>query len=188
MRVFVVRHGESETNQRGLWTGWLDVPLTEKGKADAEKAGAFLRQISFDRIYTSDLTRAGETARIAIPGCQCKVTALLREINVGTLAGKPLSLLTEEQRAIASKEGYRMFDGESKDAFRDRISQFMETLEALDCENIAVFSHAGYLRCFLEAIIAAPLPMKNIRCGNCTVGIFEYENAKWSLHSWLNLL
>lgn len=188
MRVFVVRHGESETNQNGLWTGWLDVHLTGKGREDAEKAGEFLRKISFDKIYASDLARAGETAQIAIPGCCCETSILLREINVGTLAGKPLSFLTGDQRTIASTEGYQIFDGETREAFRNRIVQFMRMLEGLDCENVAVFSHAGYLRGFLETVIGVPLPMKNIRCGNCTIGIFEYENAKWSVHSWLNLL
>ena len=50
MKVWVVRHGESETNRDGLWTGWLDVELTEKGREDAAKAGKILAGTSFDKI------------------------------------------------------------------------------------------------------------------------------------------
>lgn len=187
MRVFIVRHGESETNRKGLWTGWLDVPLTEKGRADARKAGALLGQVSFDKIYASDLMRAEETARTAVPGCRVETSALLREIDVGTLAGSPIASLTDDQRNALSGDGYRMFGGETREAFGGRIREFMELLEGLDCENVAVFSHAGWLRGFLNAVTGTPLPMKNIRCDNCTVGIFEYENGNWKLHSWINL-
>lgn len=62
MRVYVIRHGESETNLNKKWTGWLDVHLTDKGKDDAKKAGDFLKNIAFEKIYASDLSRAVETA------------------------------------------------------------------------------------------------------------------------------
>ena len=42
MKLYLIRHGESETNRSGLWTGWLDVSLTEQGKAQAERVGRFL--------------------------------------------------------------------------------------------------------------------------------------------------
>lgn len=46
MKVYVIRHGESETNYEKKWTGWLDVNLTEKGMNDAKKAGEFLASVS----------------------------------------------------------------------------------------------------------------------------------------------
>ena len=69
MRVYVIRHGESETNYKKQWTGWSDVHLTDKGKEDAKKARDFLKHISFDKIFASDLVRAVETAKIALPDC-----------------------------------------------------------------------------------------------------------------------
>ena len=68
MFVYVIRHGESETNLSKKWTGWLDVQLTEKGYEDAKKAAGYLKGISFDKIYTSDLMRAKQTAQTAFPG------------------------------------------------------------------------------------------------------------------------
>ncbi|MBQ8816149.1 MAG: histidine phosphatase family protein [Lachnospiraceae bacterium] len=187
MRVYVIRHGESETNLDKKWTGWLDVHLTDKGKDDARKAGEFLKQVSFEKIYTSDLCRAVETAEIAIPNCSYERLPLLREINVGTLANKPLSILTEEQRAHAVKWGYEYFGGESKDHFYNRISQVMKMLETLDCETVAMFSHGGWLRGMLDTVVGTRLPGNKVCCNNCTIAIFEYTNEIWRLHSWINL-
>ena len=77
MRVWMIRHGESETNKNGLWTGWLDAPLTEEGKRDAALASEFVSRVSFDKIYSSDLLRAKSTAEIVIPGCQYEATPML---------------------------------------------------------------------------------------------------------------
>ena len=111
MRVYVIRHGESETNQSKKWTGWLDVNLTDKGREDAKKAGTFLAGIVWDQIYTSDLVRARETAEIAIPGCRYETSELLREINVGNIANKPLSVLTAAQKNQTAQFGYADFGG-----------------------------------------------------------------------------
>ena len=67
MRVYVIRHGESESNASKKWTGWMDVELTEKGKKDAEKAREVLKNIKFDKVYSSDLKRALDTMKIVLP-------------------------------------------------------------------------------------------------------------------------
>ena len=98
MLLYGIRHGESETNLSHHWTGWNDVNLTDKGRQDAARAGEMLKGIDFDAIYASDLTRALNTAQIALPGCPPKITPLLREINVGDLAGNPIDIVTAEER------------------------------------------------------------------------------------------
>jgi len=187
MKVYVIRHGESETNKEQKWTGWLDVHLTDNGKDDARDAGEFLERISFDKIYSSDLVRARETAEIAIPGCRYETSELLREISVGSLAGNPISVVTEEQWSDIEKNKYIAFGGESKKDFCDRVSGFMKKLEGLSCENVAVFSHAGWLREMLDIVIGVHIPREKVCCNNCTVAIFEYTNKKWMLHSWINI-
>ena len=186
MKVYVIRHGQSETNAKGMWTGWIDVNLTEKGKDDAKRAGEFLKNISFAKVSSSDLTRAVDTAKIALPGANPEKSKLLREINVGNIANKPLDILTDEQREKAFKEGYAERDGETQQEFLDRVCEFKNHLETLDAENVAVFCHAGWLRAMLDSVIGVRLPRKNICCNNCAIGIFEY-NEQWKLHSWINL-
>jgi broad specificity phosphatase PhoE len=187
MLVYVIRHGESENNRAKLWTGWLDVSLTEKGVEDAEKAHRYLQGISFDAVYASDLKRAKQTAEICLPDGKYQTTPLLREINVGTLAGCPLSFLTDEDRARIAKEGYVMFQGESQEAFDQRILSFKKELEALSCERVAAFSHAGFLRGMLDSVLGVRHIRGTVQCKNCAIAVFEYSDGKWSLHSWINL-
>lgn len=62
--LVLVRHGESQWNAKGLWTGWQDVSLTEKGKEQARQAATSLRDIPFHIAFTSDLSRSIETLNI----------------------------------------------------------------------------------------------------------------------------
>ena len=186
MKLYLIRHGESETNRSGLWTGWLDVSLTEQGKAQAERVGRFLADVPFDKVYASDLVRARTTAEIALPAHEYESLQLLREINVGNIAGKPLGVLSAAEKEIQRKEGYTIFGGESRAEMEARVRAFLKMLEEQPGENIAAFSHAGFLRKALDVVLGIDMPHKNMLCRNCTTAIFEYENGTWKLHSWLN--
>ena len=186
MKVYVIRHGESINNWEKKWTGWQDVPLTATGREDAKKAGEYLRTISFDKVFSSDLSRALETAKIALPQYDCKASPLLREVNVGSLAGRHLSSLTDEERLTVAKEGYGAFGGETKGEFSSRIKKMMEELENRSEDTVALFCHAGFLRSMLDTVVGTVLPRKNILCENCAVAVFEQSGGIWKLHSWLN--
>src|SRR5699024_6835581 len=66
--LILLRHGESEWNQQNLFTGWVDVTLTDKGRAEGARAGELLREKELirDVVYTSRLKRAILTANIAL--------------------------------------------------------------------------------------------------------------------------
>src|SRR5918995_423684 len=64
--IVLVRHGETEWSRDGRHTGNTDVPLTERGMEQAQALGAALEGRSFIRVLTSPLSRAGETARLAV--------------------------------------------------------------------------------------------------------------------------
>ena len=68
MKLVLLRHGESEWNQKNLFTGWTDVDLTEKGRAEAEEGGRVLKEdgYTFDIAYTSVLKRAIRTLNIVL--------------------------------------------------------------------------------------------------------------------------
>jgi 2,3-bisphosphoglycerate-dependent phosphoglycerate mutase len=65
-RLVLLRHGESQWNLENRFTGWVDVPLSPKGIEEAKQAGEKLRGFSFDRAFTSVLTRANETLRLVL--------------------------------------------------------------------------------------------------------------------------
>ncbi len=186
MLVYVIRHGQSETNSLGRWTGWFDTPLTEKGIADAKKVGKYLKNISFDKVYASDLSRAYETAQNALPEYTYEKNELLREINVGTLENTLISDMASQERETVFADGYASVDGESREEFYKRVRAFMRKLEKEERQSVAVFSHAGWLCGMLNEVTGVKIPRKHIKCNNCTIAIFEYENQNWRLHSWIN--
>lgn len=65
-RLVLLRHGESQWNLENRFTGWVDVPLSERGIQEAKSAGEKLRGFTFDRAFTSVLTRANETLRLTL--------------------------------------------------------------------------------------------------------------------------
>ena len=73
MGILVIsRHGESEWNLLGKWTGWTDVNLTEKGHNDTVRLGALLKGLSFNEAYTSSLKTYTTNFGYATRGCGVK--------------------------------------------------------------------------------------------------------------------
>jgi 2,3-bisphosphoglycerate-dependent phosphoglycerate mutase len=87
----LVRHGQSLWNLENRFTGWVDVPLTEKGRAEARHAGELLRDCAFEVAYTSALSRAQETLAIILDAIGQKPPIIrdqaLNERHYGDLQG-----------------------------------------------------------------------------------------------------
>lgn len=185
MKLYLIRHGQSETNLAGHYTGWAQVNLTPKGIEDAEGIRPTLEGIKFDKIYSSDLIRAMKTAETAIPGCVYEVTPLLREVNVGNLAHKPfLPADAPERKHMVN--GFTAFGGESNDEFRARTTDFLEKVKTLDCDTVAAFTHAGLLRMALSIVFSTNINTTNFVCSNCCIVILELKNGKWMLSGLIN--
>ncbi len=90
----LVRHGQSQWNLENRFTGWIDVPLTDLGRQEAERAGRALQAsgLHFDRAYTSALSRAQDTLRIILevlgqPELATERDQALNERHYGALQG-----------------------------------------------------------------------------------------------------
>ncbi|KAA9107542.1 phosphoglyceromutase [Microbacterium rhizomatis] len=93
--LILLRHGQSEWNELNLFTGWVDVRLTEQGKAEARRGGELLAEAGLhpDVLYTSVLSRAIQTANIALDAADrlwipVKRSWRLNERHYGALQGK----------------------------------------------------------------------------------------------------
>lgn len=93
--LVIVRHGESTWNAKNLFTGWVDVDLSETGEKEARNAGALLKKegLFFDVLHTSVLTRAVRTAHLALEvsgqsWLPVQRTWRLNERHYGALQGK----------------------------------------------------------------------------------------------------
>jgi 2,3-bisphosphoglycerate-dependent phosphoglycerate mutase len=90
--LVLVRHGESQWNLENRFTGWTDIPLTDKGREEARRAGEKIRHIRFNQAYTSVLQRAIETLDIMLKvigqeGIPVAYDRALNERHYGDLQG-----------------------------------------------------------------------------------------------------
>jgi broad specificity phosphatase PhoE len=187
MFVYCIRHGESETNRDGKWTGWNNPLLTEKGEADAKKAGEIIKNVKFDAVYASDLTRAIQTANIATTNHELIIDKRLREVNVGDFAGRYYADVPVEDTELSKREGYAKFNGESKQEFLNRTKSFLTELESSNLDNVAVFTHGGWLRNVLRFVFFDDFNTAKVCLYNCAVIVLEFKNGVWRLNSLINV-
>ena len=187
MKLYVIRHGQSEGNIRGVFSGWLQHNLTEKGREDARTAGRIIEKVKFDKVYASDLNRAIETAKIAIPYCDCEPTSLIRETNVGIIGNMPYEEAALKYGHLYKKPNgfdYGEIGGESCAQLDKRVQEFLDIVASSQHENIAAFCHGGTMRAFLRNVIGKDINTYNFECPNCCISVFELKNDRWILKTW----
>ena len=101
--LILLRHGESDWNAKNLFTGWVDVPLTDKGRAEATRGGELIAEADLlpDVLHTSVLRRAITTAHLALDACDrhwipVRRSWRLNERHYGALQGKDKKATLEE--------------------------------------------------------------------------------------------
>lgn len=187
MKLYFVRHGQSTANLQRIHCGWMQCPLTELGRKQAEQASKLLRNISFEKVYSSDLTRALETASLLVPDENIEPTELIREINVGTLQERSVAECTEEygdfyvtNRAVLN---HIPFHGESYEDVGKRMKAFMDMVSKKHTGNVLAVSHAHAINTVLNTVYNAQCG-EMARLDNCGICVFEYTNKKWKLLKW----
>ena len=115
--LILLRHGESEWNAKNLFTGWVDVELSEKGRAEAKRGGELLKSKNLlpDILHTSVLRRAIDTSQIALEACEragipVRRSWRLNERHYGALQGKDKATTLAEYGEAQFKLWRRSFD------------------------------------------------------------------------------
>lgn len=172
-KLVIVRHGQSEWNKANIFTGWVDVGLTEEGIAEAKRAGELLKNYKFDEAYTSVLKRAyltldiilNETGQTDIPITKNKN---LNERMYGDLQG----MNKDEAREKFGEEQVhiwrRGFDtpppnGESLKDTLERVTPYFEKEiepKLRRGENIIISAHGNSLRALIMKL--ENIPPENI--------------------------
>ncbi len=154
-KLILVRHGQSLWNAEDRFTGWVDVPLTEKGREEARLAGERLREVQFDVAYTSGLTRAQETLRIILETLGRQVPTIrdeaLNERHYGDLQGLNKAKTAEKFGAEQVKIWRRSYDipppnGEALKNTAERTLPFFERCILGDIalgKNVLVVAHGN---------------------------------------------
>ncbi len=169
MDIYLVRHGETDWNKVKRLQGVTDILLNAFGIELAEKTAEGLKEIPFDRIYTSPLTRARQTAEILRGDRKIDIipTQGLLEISFGDYEG--LTYLPEQYN-IPVPDFCRFFDdpehydtpphGESLRSVRERTSSFVRSVmddPANEGKNILMTSHGCAIRGIISGLFDLPL-------------------------------
>lgn len=180
--IILVRHGESTWNVSKRVQGQCDdARLTARGQRQAREAAESLSGSTYDAIFSSDLSRALETAAIIaeVLGLEVRITSDLRERGFGEIEGAPLEELTPELSGIADGRivdaSASPVDGETLDELFTRISRFMATiLTRHRGETVIVVAHGGTIRA-IRAYLQR-LPMSGLQWDavtNCSIWPFD---------------
>lgn len=189
MRIYVIRHGQSEANLHVAHAGWSQVPLTEKGIAQAKAVGERIRDLHFDKVIVSDLRRAQQTAQLALPGWEYQTDWRVREICVGSLEGRRVVDCAVEMGEPYNKNrtlrDFTPYGGENLEQMQCRVSEFMDDLakEPEDAQ-IAVVCHEGAINCMLCHVMQCNLPRMTALADNCSVSVFTYKEGCWYVNKW----
>ncbi|NPA51477.1 MAG: 2,3-bisphosphoglycerate-dependent phosphoglycerate mutase [Aquificae bacterium] len=191
-KLVLVRHGQSIWNLQNRFTGWIDVPLTEKGKEEAFKAGELLKDIRFEVAYTSALTRAQDTLKIILEVVGLNIPIIkdqaLNERHYGALQGMNKDEARKKWGAEIVKLWRRSYDipppqGESLKDTAQRTIPFLEKAILGDIRlgnDVLVVAHGNSNRSivmYLEKL--SPEEIIKVELPTGTPIVYELdENAK----------
>lgn len=159
--LYLVRHGETDWNVKGLLQGHQDTLLNKTGKKQAVETRKILNKIKFAKVFSSDLLRAKETAEIIVLKKKIAVetTKALRERYFGRFEGihwqknKEYQKLISKFYKLSEEERYKgkpYEDTESNEELVGRFIPFLrEVAVAYPGKNILVVGHGGVMRAFL---------------------------------------
>jgi 2,3-bisphosphoglycerate-dependent phosphoglycerate mutase len=157
--LVLLRHGESQWNLENRFTGWIDVPLSEKGIEEAKSAGEKLTEYKFDHAFTSVLKRANDTLNIVLDITGQKAIPIdynqaLNERHYGDLQGLNKAETAKKFGDAQVKIWRRSFDvpppnGESLKNTLERVLPYWES-SILPCvkkgERLIIVAHGNSLR------------------------------------------
>ena len=207
-KLVLLRHGQSQWNLENRFTGWRDVPLTEKGIQEAKNAGLLIKKnnIIIDKVFSSVLERANKTAEIAIT--EAGINSLIDGENVNYTKNQKLNerdygdLVGLNKAETAEKFGKeqvhiwrRSYDvsppnGESLKDVVSRVSPYFENeIEPLiiDNKNILIAAHGNSLRAILIKVgLYKPEEISSIELPTGSPLCLEYENGRLMNNFYLN--
>ncbi len=187
-RLLLVRHGETDWNRQSRFQGQIDIPLNENGKAQAQKAADFLKDVAIDFAVTSPLSRPRETAEIILqhhPHLTLAEDPGLKEIGHGLWEGKLEAEIQAEfgdtlQQWKVAPETVQMPEGENLQQVWDRSVAAWEAIvqNAPDQSTGMVVAHDAVNKCILCHVLGLePKDIWAIKQGNGAVTVIDYPKG-----------
>ena len=207
-KLVLLRHGQSQWNLENRFTGWRDVPLTEKGINEANNAGHLLKKhnIKIDKVFSSVLERANKTAEIAIKASEIEnlhkngkliyeKDQKLNERDYGDLVGLNKAETADKFGKEQVHIWRRSYDtpppnGESLKDVVDRVSPyFTEAIEPhiLNKNNVLIAAHGNSLRAIMIKVgMYKPEEISSIELPTGSPLCLDYDNGELKKHYYLD--
>lgn len=199
MKLYFVRHGRTVWNLEGRFQGaGGDSPLLPESIDTLKKLGQYLKDISFDKIYSSDLPRAVKSAEIIqsqlTNPCPLESVPDLREWHLGKLEGLKIATLNaiypqqiQAFRTNLAKFDTTMFEAESLYSTTQRTTQFIKSLKDSKTEQLLLVGHGANLTASIRTLLGynEALLRKNGGLDNASLTILETNDfEKFTLKTW----
>lgn len=188
-RFFLIRHGQIRQHKEKIFLGQTDVPLSEKGKAQALAAGRVLAgyTLETDRLYTSDLSRAEETAEIVSRQTGLKRFVFVpgfREMSLGSWDGKFISQIKRDFPKEYEMRGQNLMAwklGHGSENFFDlqyRVTKALAQILKNDtCRDLVIVAHSGVLRAISNNLKGGDVSDPWVKLGNGEIEILKITVA-----------
>jgi|SRR3712207_2398299 len=183
MNIFLLRHGETDQNSKGTYYGKMDIDLNDNGIHQCQKVKNILKDISFDKVYTSTMKRTMNTAKHALEGRKFEIIKdrRLNEMDMGEFEGKTY----KEIQALYPDEWKLWCDdwknatppkGENYIQFYGRVKNFINELKDMKEENILIVTHGGVIKNFYTYVLDEnPDNFWKFSTNNCDLALIKYE-------------
>jgi 2,3-bisphosphoglycerate-dependent phosphoglycerate mutase len=189
--LVVIRHGQSQWNLENRFTGWTDVPLTERGRTDARKTAEVLRDFTFGAAFTSKLQRASETLTIILEALgqsdiPIVADAALNERSYGDLTGlnkAETAAKYGQEQVLLWRRSYktRPPKGESIEDVGHRVLPFLESTilpEVRAGKNVIVVASGNSMRPILKLFDTLDdETAATMEVGLCTPYVYWFEGG-----------
>lgn len=197
LKLYIVRHGETEWNVIKRFQGQLNTPLTEKGMEKLRKTGKKLENVLFDEVYTSELGRTVASAEIILnenrgyrnKKLELKKLAELNEVYFGVWQGLTyeevfLKYPEEANNYFYNVKNYKAENVEAenlKDALERFLKGINKILDSHESGNILVVTHGTVLEMFMNYVANDSIFDIDERTlmGNGDYKIFSYKDGKF---------
>ncbi|NLS45589.1 MAG: histidine phosphatase family protein [Firmicutes bacterium] len=191
--LYLVRHGITSWNKLGKYQGHCDLPLSEEGRQQAEKCAARLQSSKIAAVYSSDLSRAMDTAYfIAKPhGLSVTSKTEFREIDVGDWEGRSFGEIKHNECFKAWSQdtiNNPIPGGESYAQLRDRvIPKVVELIKFHKGSSLCIVSHSGPIKLIIcHALGIDPPGRHRFELANAGISAITYTDETFMKVSFLN--
>ncbi|GAA0739317.1 alpha-ribazole phosphatase [Clostridium oceanicum] len=190
MNIYLLRHGETKENKEKKYYGKLDSRLNSIGINQAKKAGKYLKNIKFSKVYISERERCKETLKIAFENkgneeFEIIKDARINELDFGEFEGKSYKEIKKSFPKECTQweddwKGFTPPKGESAVNFFNRVKSFMKDIEKLDEENILIVTHGGVIKMIYCYMLDRNLDLYwKFSTKNGRVSLIKYEYSNW---------